>query len=60
MIINRIEKRIQKCHPSNKENIQKQIELAEKKEGKTIYDEIIECIDDLNNDGFNCLIEFKN
>ena len=55
-----LKKRIQKCHHSKKENIQKQIELAEKKEGKTIYDEIIECIDDLNNDGFNCLIEFKN
>ena len=55
-----LKKRLEKCHPSNKENIQKQIELSEKKEGKTIYDEIIECIDDLNNDGFNCLLEFKD
>ena len=55
-----LKKRLEKCHPSNKENIKKQIELAEKNEGKTIYDEIIECIDDLNNDGFNCLVEFKN
>ena len=55
-----LKKRFEKCHPSNKENIKKQIELAEKKEGKTIYDEIIGCIEDLNNDGFDCLLEFKN
>ena len=55
-----LRKRLEKCHPSNINNIQQKIELAEKKEGKTIYDEIIECIDDLNKDGFNCLLEIKN
>ena len=49
-----------KCHPSNKDKIQKEIEMAEKNEGKTIYDEIIECINDLNNDGFNCLLLIKD
>ena len=58
--INVLKKRLAKCHPSNKDNIQKKIEMAEKNEGKTIYDEIIECINDLNNDGFNCLLVIKD
>ena len=59
-IINVLKKRLVKCHPSNKDKIQKEIEMAEKNEGKTIYDEIIECINDLNNDGFNCLLVIKD
>ena len=55
-----LKKRLERCHPSNKDNIQKKIELAEKNEGKTIYDEIICCINDLKDDGFNCLLEIKN
>ena len=58
--INVLKKRLVKCHPSNKDKIQKEIEMAEKNEGKTIYDEIIECINDLNNDGFNCLLLIKD
>ena len=58
--INVLKKRLKTCHPSNKEIIRKKIQLAEKKEGKTIYDEIIECINDLNEDGFNCLLEIKD
>ena len=58
--INVLKKRLVKCHPSNKDKIQKEIEMAEKNEGKTIYDEIIECINDLNNDGFNCLLVIKD
>ena len=54
--INVLKKRLAKCHPSNREYIQKKIDLAEKKEGQTIYDEIIECINDLKNDGFDCLL----
>ena len=55
-----LKKRLERCHPSNREIVQKKIELAEKNEGKTIYDEIIECFEDLNNDGFNCLLVFKD
>ena len=55
-----LKKRLARCHPSNKESIQKKIELADKQEGQTIYDEIIECINDLNNDGFNCLLVLKD
>ena len=55
-----LKKRLARCHPSNKESIQKEIDLAEKNEGKTMYDEIIECINGLNNNGFNCLLVCKD
>jgi hypothetical protein len=54
--INVLKKRLGKCHPSNRDNIQKKIELAEKNEGKTMFDEIIDCINDLKDDGFNVLL----
>ena len=58
--INVLKKRLSKCHPSNRDNIQKKIELAEKNEGQTIFDEIIQCINDLKDDGFNCLLILKD
>jgi len=58
--INILKKRLAKCHPSNRDNIQKKIELAEKNEGKTMFDEIIDCINDLKDDGFNVLLILKD
>ena len=55
-----LKKRLERCHPSNRENLKNKIELSERNEGKTFFDEIIECINFLNDDGFDCLLILKD
>jgi RNAse (barnase) inhibitor barstar len=42
--IHYIESKLERCHPSNKESVKKELELSKKKEGLTIFDIILEII----------------
>lgn len=47
-----------RCHPSNIELVQEKIVLAQKHEGKTIMDIIVEIILDTEDSGHYCTLEF--
>lgn len=55
-----LEKRLSKCHPSNRERINEQIKKAEQKEGPTFFDQIIECINTMKEeDNYDIILKLN-
>jgi hypothetical protein len=46
-----IERKLERCHPSNRESVRQDLEGARRGEGQTLFDLIVEIIRDHGNDG---------
>ena len=55
-----LQKRLQRCHPTNRESILKKIEACKNHQGPTLFDTIVEIITDTDDSGHDCTITFEN
>lgn len=50
---------LKKCHPLNRENVEKKLQEADSCKGKTILDIIIDIILDTDDSGHRCKLEIE-
>ncbi|HEX8177222.1 MAG TPA: barstar family protein [Pyrinomonadaceae bacterium] len=55
--VRQLEKRLQRCHPSNKAHVKMQLERAKRDEGSTVFDWLLDIITDENHSDIELRLE---